>query len=138
MKTSRTLQLTEELIALDAEIAALLAPIPAERRQLVTGHESMGYFADRYGFTLVGAVIPGLSSQGEVSAQALGALGEAIRAAGVSVIFAEVGTPQTVADAIAAETGARLVALPSHALPSYGTYQTYLREMARIVAEALG
>ena len=33
--------------------------MPPERRQLVTGHESMGYFADRYGFQLIGAVIPG-------------------------------------------------------------------------------
>ena len=48
-------------------------PCPRSRRRLVTGHESMGYFADRYGFQLVGAVIPGLSSQGEVSARELAA-----------------------------------------------------------------
>ena len=57
------------LDALDAEVRGRLAAIPAEARKLVTGHESMGYFADRYGFELVGAVIPGLSSQGEVSAR---------------------------------------------------------------------
>lgn len=130
-------RLDAELTALDAELVALLAPIPPERRRLVTGHESMGYFADRYGFTLVGAVIPGLSSQGEVSAQALGALANAIREAGVTVVFVEAGTPQAVADAVAAETGARLVVLPSHALPADGSYLTYLREIGRIVAESL-
>ena len=40
----------------------------------------MGYFADRYGFALVGAVMPGLSSQGEVSARELAAISEQIQA----------------------------------------------------------
>src|ERR1700741_4789783 len=33
-----------------------------DRRQLVTGHESMGYFAQRYQFRLIGAIIPLLAS----------------------------------------------------------------------------
>ncbi len=126
-----------ELDALDAEIAELLAPIPQERRLLVTGHDSMGYFADRYGFRLVGAVIPGLSSQGEVSAGALGALAEQIRTLGIDTIFTEVGTPQAVADAIAAETGAQVVALPGPTIPADGSYLSYLREIGTIVADAL-
>jgi len=126
-----------ELDALDAEIAALLAPIPQERRLLVTGHDSMGYFADRYGFRLVGAVIPGLSSQGEVSAGALGALAEQIRTLGIDTIFTEVGTPAAVADAIAEETGAQVVALPGPSIPADGSYLSYLREIGTIVADAL-
>lgn len=126
-----------ELDALDAEIAALLAPIPPERRLLVTGHDSMGYFADRYGFRLVGAVIPGLSSQGEVSAGELGALAEQIRTLGIDTLFTEVGTPQAVADAIAAETGAQVVALPGPTIPADGSYLSYLREIGTIVADAL-
>ena len=67
----------------------------------MSGHESLGYFADRYGLTLVGAVIPSASSQAEASAGELAALREAMKAVGADVIFTEVGTPPEVVDAIA-------------------------------------
>ena len=47
-----------ELRALDAEVEATLAVVPPERRKLVTNHDVFAYFADRYGFEVVGAVIP--------------------------------------------------------------------------------
>ena len=40
--------------------------VPETKRKLVTGHESMGYFAQRYGFKLVGAIIPSITTQAEV------------------------------------------------------------------------
>lgn len=126
------------LAALDAEVERLLAPVPAARRKLVTGHESMGYFARRYGFTLVGAVIPGLSSQAQVSASQLADLRAAVAREGVDVVFAETGTPRQVADAIAAETGARVVELPGDALPEGASYEDLLRQTARAIAGALG
>ncbi|MBK7452844.1 MAG: zinc ABC transporter substrate-binding protein [Anaerolineales bacterium] len=43
--------------------------IPAERRLLVTNHEAVGYFAERYGFEVVGAVIPSLSTDAGTSAK---------------------------------------------------------------------
>ena len=84
------------LEALDAEVRTNLEVVPPERRKLVTGHESMGYFASRYGFVLIGAIIPGISSQGEVSARQLAGISELIREQAVPAIFAEVGTPQAV------------------------------------------
>lgn len=135
--TDREADLGGRLDALDAEVRTVLEPIMADARDLVTGHESMGYFADRYGFTLVGAVIPGLSSQGEVSAQELAAISEQIRDQGVTVIFTEIGTPQSVVDAIAGETGAQVVALPSHNLPADGSYFTFIRDIATAIAGAL-
>jgi zinc/manganese transport system substrate-binding protein len=126
------------LRALDAEVERVLAPIPISRRKLVTGHESMGYFARRYGFTLVGAAVPGLSSQARVSASELAHLASVIEREGVTVVFAEKGTPRQVADAIADETGARVVELPSHALPENGSYEDLMRETARRIADALG
>lgn len=125
------------LAALDAELEGLLGAIPAARRKLVTGHESMGYFARRYGFTLVGAVIPGLSSQAQVSASQLADLRAAVTREGVDVVFAEMGTPRQVADAIAAETSARVVELPAHALPEGASYEDLMRQTARTVAGAL-
>src|SRR3546814_9792267 len=56
-----------ELRALDAEVAATLAAIPDERRVLVTNHDVFGYFADRYGFEVLGVVIPGGSTLAQPS-----------------------------------------------------------------------
>ena len=47
--------------------------VPEEQRKLVTGHRSMGYFADRYGFEQIGTVIPSLSTSGEPTARELAA-----------------------------------------------------------------
>ena len=48
--SDRLADLECRLAALDAEVRGILAAVPEDRRKLVTGHESMGYFADRYGF----------------------------------------------------------------------------------------
>jgi zinc/manganese transport system substrate-binding protein len=135
--TDRQADLDMRLDALDEEVRGIIATIPEDRRKLVTGHESMGYFADRYGLDLVGAILPGLSSQGEVSARELATITQLIRDEGVSVIFTEIGTPQSVADAIASETGVRVVELPSHTLPTDGSYETFIREIATAIAGAL-
>ena len=129
--------LEQRLAALDREIRDELARIPAGGRTLVTGHESMGYFADRYGFELVGALIPSLSSQAQVSAGTLGALRAQIERRGVSAIFNEAGTPDGVADAIASETGARVVEIDTHAIPGDGSYSTFMRALAASVADGL-
>jgi zinc/manganese transport system substrate-binding protein len=133
----RALDLERRLTDLDAETRATLAPIPEARRRLVTGHESMGYFADRYGFRLVGAVIPGLTSQGEVSAGELADLKRRIGAEGVVAIFTETGTPAAVVEAIGNETGVAVVELPSHTLPADGSYVTFIRLIAAAIAGAL-
>ena len=76
-----------ELTALDAEIAALFADLPSERRLLVTNHYSFGYFADRYGFDVIGTVIPSSSTLGEASAGQLAELAELVREQEVPAIF---------------------------------------------------
>jgi zinc/manganese transport system substrate-binding protein len=133
----RAADLERRLEALDREVASILAPIPPERRRLVTGHESLGYFADRYGFELIGAVVPGLSSRSEASARELAELADAVRSAGVGVIFAEVGAPSRIVDAIASETGARVVGLSLEQLPTDGSYESLIRQVATTIADAL-
>ena len=78
-----------DLLALDAEIEALLAGIPAERRKLVTSHHTLGYFADRYGFEVLGAIIPGGATYAEPSPADLAALVNLLRREGVRAVFAE-------------------------------------------------
>ena len=103
----------------------------------MTGHESMGYFAARYGFRLVGALIPSLSSQAEASAGDLADLRRQVQDAGVPAIFNETGTPGGLADAIADETGARVVEIGTHTLPPDGSYVTMMRDIARAVDDGL-
>ena len=120
-----------------ASIGAELAGLPPERRELVTGHESLGYFAARYGFRLVGALIPSLSSQAQASAANLADLTRAGARGAVPVIFNEIGTPAGVADAIADETGARVIEIGTHTLPDDGSYFTIMRDIARSIDDGL-
>jgi zinc/manganese transport system substrate-binding protein len=135
---ARAADLAARLDALDREVAATLASIPPGNRRLVTGHESMGYFAMRYGFTLVGAVIPGLTSQEAPAAADLAALKAKIEAAHVPAIFTEIGTPAAVAQAIGTETGVRVVEIATHNLPLDGSYFTFINNAAKTIADALG
>lgn len=134
---ARGRRLESRLEALNAGIAAQVATLPADRRKLVTGHESLGYFAHRYDFRLVGAVLPSLSSQAQVSSGELATLKDQVRAENVPVIFNEIGTPPDVAQAVADETGARVVDLATHNLPDDGSYFTFMRDLAGGIVGAL-
>jgi zinc/manganese transport system substrate-binding protein len=126
-----------DLDQLNADVQSIVDRIPADQRKLVTGHESMGYFAERYKFTLIGAIIPSITSQAEASAGELSKLTSKIRDAGVPAIFAEIGTPAATVKAIAGDTGARLVELSTHNLPADGTYRSFMLGIATTVADAL-
>ena len=134
---ARSLDIQTQLDNLNTQVAAEVAVLPPDSRKLVTGHESMGYFAQRYGFKLVGALIPSLSSQANVSAGDLAALKQLILDNNVKVIFAEVGTSAAVADAIARETGAMVVELATHTLPPDGSYFTFETQLAATIVDAL-
>jgi zinc/manganese transport system substrate-binding protein len=136
--SERAEALDARLEAVDAEVRDTLAVIPADRRRVVSGHESMGYFAERYDLEIVGVLVPSLSSQAQVSAANLAELRERIETEGVEVIFDEAGTPSGVADAIARETGARVVELGTHTLPDDGSYATFITGIADAIAQAQG
>jgi ABC-type Zn uptake system ZnuABC Zn-binding protein ZnuA len=93
---------------LDGAIAACMAAIPAQRRKLVTDHDALGYYADRYGIDVVGTVVPALSTQAQASAGAVARLVRTIRAAHVGAIFSESSVNPKLARAIARDAGARL------------------------------
>ena len=91
---------------LDRGIAGCFARVPPRERLLVTNHDAFGYFARRYGITVVGAVIPSQSTQGEASAGDLAALSQTIRRLHVKAVFPESSLSSKVARALAAQTGA--------------------------------
>lgn len=135
--SERATNLCVRLDSLDGIIRAELSGIPVGNRKLVTGHESLGYFARRYEFYLIGAIIPGLTSQAEVSAADLALLKQLVIDNQVNIVFTELGTSTAVAAAVSRETGARLVELNTHLLPADGSYFTLMHDLARIVGEAL-
>lgn len=98
----------KQLRALDAYAKRQIATLPAARRQLVTNHDALGYFAARYGLRLVGEVFPGRGTEQEPSARETARLIDAIRAAGVKAIFTENTVNPRLAQNIARETGAKI------------------------------
>jgi zinc/manganese transport system substrate-binding protein len=130
--------LSTRLDALTAEIKAEVAALPEEKRLLVTGHESLGYFAEAFGFTLVGAIVPSLSTRAEVSASDMADLKKTIQGKSVKVIFTELGTPPKVAEALGNEVGIKVVEITTHRLLDDGSYFSFLRSLAQAVVNALG
>jgi zinc/manganese transport system substrate-binding protein len=128
---------TTGLDSLDRQITRALGEIPDQNRKLVTGHESLGYFANRYRFRLVGTIIPSLTSQAGVAARGLSALTATIRTEKVKAIFSEIGTPSAVAEAIGAEAHVKVVSIASHNLPPDRKYATFLLETVKKIVAAL-
>jgi zinc/manganese transport system substrate-binding protein len=135
--SSQATDLENRLDSLNKQLADKVAVIPQENRKLVTGHESMGYFAQRYGFRLVGAIIPSISTQAGVSAGDLAKLKTLIEENQVRAIFTELGTSPIVAKAIGDETGVKVIELTTHQVPGDGSYFTFLTDMAETIISGL-
>lgn len=127
----------DELDALDAWAGEQIALIPAEQRVLVTDHEAFGYFAEHYGFDLVGALIPSYSTLSEPSAGELAGLEDAIGTHGVNVIFVSSSVNPALAERVAADTGIVLVQLYAESLSGVdGPAPTYI-DMMRYNVQAI-
>jgi ABC-type Zn uptake system ZnuABC Zn-binding protein ZnuA len=120
----------DQLTELDAWINGQVAQIEPQRRVLVTNHESLGYFADRYGFTVVGAIIPGFSSNAAPSAQQMADLIEQIKLHEAPAIFLDTSDNPDLAQQIAAETGVKVISdLHLESLTEGGPAATYIDMM---------
>jgi len=98
-----------ELTELDAWINGQVAQIEPQHRLLVTNHEALGYFAERYGFRVVGSVVPSFSSDAAPSAEQMAHLIEQIRLFEAPAIFLDASDNPSLAEQIAAETGVQVV-----------------------------
>ena len=131
----------DQLAALDTEIRDLIATLPEDRRKLVTDHDEFGYFAAEYGFTVVGTVLPSLSTQAASSAQDIAHLEEQIVAEGVPAIFVGTGINPAVADQIAADLGIQVVSLYTGSLSDAdgpaASYVAFMRGNVHAIVEAL-
>ena len=142
--TSRAGGYAADLAEADETIKEVLAAIPEENRKLVTSHDSLGYFADRYQLEVIGVVIPGGSTLADPSSEELAALVETMRREGVTAIFGETTRPSALAETLAAELGAdvKIVELFTGSLGEAGSGADTLPSMlvtnAKRIAEALG
>ncbi|WP_458526598.1 metal ABC transporter solute-binding protein, Zn/Mn family [Onishia taeanensis] len=130
---------SEAITALDEELHALLAEVPADSR-VITGHEAFDYFANAYGITFLSPT--GLSTEAEPSAADLARLIDVIRDQGVSALFNESMTSTATLEQLAEETDLPIAGtLYSGSLAAEGEASTYLgmmRHNARVLHAALG
>jgi zinc/manganese transport system substrate-binding protein len=96
----------QELRALDAWVVEQVQSLPEARRTLVTNHDSLGYFASRYGFAILGTAMGGVSTEAsEPAAADLAKLIRRIKSAQVPAIFVENVANPKLMERIAREAG---------------------------------
>ncbi len=139
----RTSAYVAELEALDADLEERFGALGEDRRVLVTNHEVFGYFAERYDFEEVGAVIPSGSTSDGADAAALAELAEIVEHEGVSAIFSDESASDELVQTLAAEVGdIEIVALYSETLgpegDPAGTYLGMIEVNAERIISALG
>ena len=122
------------LTTLDAEIAAMLAPV--QGKPLVTFHDAYGYFAAHYGLTFAGSIALGdAASPGAARLQDLRAT---LESGAVLCIFPEAQHDPALVLQMAEGTGARvggtLDPVGSTLEPGPGAYAALLKGMAETLA----
>ncbi|MEU1983122.1 zinc ABC transporter substrate-binding protein AztC [Nocardia sp. NPDC019395] len=128
-----------ELDVLRGWMSDRFATVAADRRKLVTNHHVFGYLAERFGFEVVGAVIPGGTTLASPSAADLADLATAVRTTGVPAIFVDSARPDRLARALAEQAGVevRIVGLYSESLTAPGGGAATYLEMMRANTTAM-
>jgi zinc/manganese transport system substrate-binding protein len=122
----------QDLAELDAWMAEQFDQVPPGRRDLVTNHHVFGYLADRFGLTVVGAVIPSGTTLAAPSASDLDELATSIRSAGVRTIFVDSAQPDRLAQVLAEQAAVDVAVTPlfTESLSAAGEgAETYLAMM---------
>ncbi len=131
----------DSLRELDTWIRDQVSQIPSEQRKLVTDHATFGYFADQYGFEQVGLVTPALSSNAAPSAQELASLEEKIESNDIKAIFVGNTVNPSLAQQIAADTGAQIIFVFTGSLGQAGSeadsYLDFMRYNVNAIVNAL-
>lgn len=128
-----------ELNILSEAMVDRFATIPAERRKLVTNHHVLGYLADRFGFTVIGAVVPSGTTLASPSASDLESLASAVRTAAVPAIFVDSSQPDRLARVLAEHAGVdvKVVTLYTESLSGPGSPADSYLDMMRVNTETI-
>ncbi len=95
-----------KLDALDQEVSAAVAAIPADRRRIITSHDAFGYFTQAYGIDFIAP--QGVSTESEPSARDLARIITQIKRQKIPAVFLENISDPRLIRRIADETGARV------------------------------
>jgi zinc/manganese transport system substrate-binding protein len=128
------------LDALEQEVKAAIAKIPADRRKVITTHDAFGYFADAYGVEFIAP--EGVSTDTEPSARDVAKIIAQIRKQKIPAVFMENITDPRLMQQIARESGAKIGGtLYSDSLSEpggpAGSYIDMMRNNARELSQAL-
>jgi ABC-type Zn uptake system ZnuABC Zn-binding protein ZnuA len=130
---------SRQLNELDRWIEGQVERVAEDDRLLVTDHLIFGYFARRYGFQMVGAVVPAYSTAAQPSAQEIANLEDTIRGKQVKAVFVGPTANRKLIDRVAEDTGVKLVTLYTASLSETGLPAgTYLDFMKYNVGEIVG
>ncbi len=125
----------DQLTQLDSEIAEIIDSISS--CVMVSGHDELGYFADRYGCTVIGAIIPSFSTTAEATASQISDLKKLAAENDVKAVFTGLGTPPEISEQLANELGIAAVSLSTHYLNGAANYREFMLNLANQIAEAL-
>lgn len=132
-----------QVLDLHEQVAEILAAIPADDRELVTNHDTLGYLAARYDLEVIGTVVPGGTTLGESSSREIAELVETVRRAEVPAIFVDTTAPDRLARTVSGELGGdvEVVELYTESLGPDGsgadTYLGLIETNARRIADGL-
>ncbi|MFZ4828835.1 MAG: metal ABC transporter substrate-binding protein [Phototrophicaceae bacterium] len=131
-----------ELNALVTEfILPTLDTLPTEQRLLVTNHETMGYFAEAFGFRMIATVLQGNTTGADSSLQDLAGLVDQLKQAGVVALFAETSTSDGVIQQLAQEINVPVATLYTDSLSESNevapTYLAFMRYNVGTIVETL-
>jgi len=128
--------LTTKLQDLDGEVESIINGL--DECNLVSGHDEMGYFADRYGCEVIGVIIPSFTTTSEATAGELAELKKQVEQNKVPAIFTGLGVSPDTATQLAKELGIKAVTLSTHYLDGAANYQEFILKLTNQIAEALG
>ena len=127
--------LTTKLKDLDSKVASIINGL--DECNLVSGHDEMGYFADRYGCKVIGAIIPSFTTTSEATAGELADLKRLVEQYKVRAIFTGLGTSTDTVNQLAKELDIKAVTLSTHYLDGAANYQEFILNLTNQIAEAL-
>ena len=127
--------LTTKLKDLDSKVASIINGL--DECNLVSGHDEMGYFADRYGCKVIGAIIPSFTTTSEATAGELADLKRLVEQYKVRAIFTGLGTSPDTVNQLAKELDIKAVTLSTHYLDGVANYQEFILNLTNQIAEAL-
>ena len=119
----------EKLNDLDEWVISQVDRVPSDSRVFVTNHKTLGYFADRYNFEIIGSIIESLSSDGNVTPRGLVDILDKVTDNGVKIIFGEFHMADKIVRTISEDTGVVVALLYSENFDFFGGDVTNYIEM---------